>query len=612
MNTLECRDERRRALIRQTDQGTNGLDYLEVDDDQLTLTVYFLRKAPPEVSTANIRIDGGRRIRGIRATQVRMCRQDDPELDDCMIVTVDRFGDFSTYRLCLVEPDERGRPGTTPLAGFDPRYACVDFTFKVNCPSDFDCAPEHDCGPPAFVEPALNYLAKDYNSFRQLIFDRLALIMPEWRERHEADVGGALAELLAYTGDYLSYYQDAVATEAYLDTARLRTSVRRHARLVDYRMHEGCNARAWVCVETDVDVTLPPDVSFITGLVSLAAGGRELTWPDLQNTRTDQYEVFEPLEHRERPIYAAHNRIQFYTWGDRDCCLPAGSITATLLDRATPLQPPPPAPDDEKPMQYEPATATAKPDGEPPPAQPARVLHLAPGDILIFEEVIGPGTGIEADADPAHRHVVRLTYVAPDVDPLTGDPVLEITWAAEDALPFPLCISATSLPPDCKPLDDVSVARGNAILVDHGRRVHDEHLGQVPVVAALLPCEDAVCGDTAVYTPGRFRPRLAEPALIHSLPVAPGASARELMSAPDPRRARPQIDLTSIPLAPGARARYSRQPTSPPRRASQRACSIRETPSPRRSGASSAPRPSNCSASTTARTILPPRCARRS
>ena len=70
--------------------------------------------------------------------------------------------------------------------------------------------------------------------------------MPDWTERHVPDLGITLVELLAYVGDYLSYYQDAVATEAYLDTARRRISVRRHVRLVDYRMHDGCNARAWV------------------------------------------------------------------------------------------------------------------------------------------------------------------------------------------------------------------------------------------------------------------------------------------------------------------------------------------------------------------------------
>ena len=57
-----------------------------------------------------------------------------------------------------------------------------------------------------------------------------------------------LVELLAYSADQLSYYQDAVATEAYLGTARRRASVRRHARLVDYAMHDGANARAWVVV----------------------------------------------------------------------------------------------------------------------------------------------------------------------------------------------------------------------------------------------------------------------------------------------------------------------------------------------------------------------------
>ena len=72
--------------------------------------------------------------------------------------------------------------------------------------------------------------------------------MPGWEGRQVADLGVMLAELFAHAGDQLSYHQDAVATEAYLATARRRVSVRRHARLVDYRLHDGCNARAWVVV----------------------------------------------------------------------------------------------------------------------------------------------------------------------------------------------------------------------------------------------------------------------------------------------------------------------------------------------------------------------------
>jgi hypothetical protein len=54
--------------------------------------------------------------------------------------------------------------------------------------------------------------------------------------------------------------------------------------------------------------------------------------------------------------------------------------------------------------------------------------------------------------------------------------VVEIEWADADALPFPLCISTTSDPPYCERLENVSVACGNIILVDHGRRIPDEDL----------------------------------------------------------------------------------------------------------------------------------------
>ncbi len=213
----------------------------------------------------------------------------------------------------------------------------VDFSFKVNCPSDFDCAPVCTCEPPVFAEPDINYLAKDYQSFRQLIFDRFSVLVPEWTERHAADIGVMLIEVLAYTGDYLSYYQDAVATEAYLDTARQRISVRRHARLVDYILHEGCNARAWVCVEVDSDLALDAaDVSFITGNSDvLVQTQNTLNWEDLQDVPSESYEVFEPLvADRWAPIqlFKAHSAIPFYTFGEARCCLESGSRSATLLD----------------------------------------------------------------------------------------------------------------------------------------------------------------------------------------------------------------------------------------------------------------------------------------
>ena len=83
------------------------------------------------------------------------------------------------------------------------------------------------CPPAADPEPPIDYLAKDYESFRQALLDLVPSRVPQWTDRHEADLGVALVELLAYVGDQLSYYQDAVANEEFLETARRRSSVRR-------------------------------------------------------------------------------------------------------------------------------------------------------------------------------------------------------------------------------------------------------------------------------------------------------------------------------------------------------------------------------------------------
>ena len=543
MNDLELhrRDERRRDDVRADSR--YGLDYLEVSDDQLTLHVWFLGKAPAAIRKENVRIRGGRRIGDIRVPDLRANRRTDPTLDDSLDVTVNRSGDFSTYTLALVRLDEQGRPTDEPMEGFDPRYDEVDFTFKAGCPSDLDCKTEPVCPPPERLEPEINYLAKDYASFRQLILDRLALIMPDWQERHVPDLGITLVELLAYVGDYLSYYQDAVATEAYLGTARLRTSVRRHVRLIDYAMHEGVNARAWVTITTDdIPRELPPHTYFITSYPGAPPDRHILTAEDdLVNVPAGSYEVFEPLQPAEgQPIqlYAAHNAIPFYTWGDCECCLALGSTSATLTDTWVP------------PSGVKPDAKEAQASDGPPATVRALQLHV--DDVLIFEEVIGPKTGNPADADPRHRQAVRLTRVTAAVDHLYnlpyGQPLVEIEWAPEDALAFPLCISTLAPPPDCTCMENVSVARGNAILVDHGRPT-GETLGTVPTESAVERCPTDCAPAEVQIVPARFRPSLHERPLTWSQPLPPDGSAAALI-AQDPREALPWIKVESIPPAP--------------------------------------------------------------
>ncbi|MBA4160621.1 MAG: hypothetical protein C0515_00725 [Novosphingobium sp.] len=103
--------------------------------------------------------------------------------------------------------------------------------------------------PPGFS----TYLAKDYASFRALMLDHLTGELPELANLEVASVEMTLVEALAYVGDYLSQYQDAVGSEAYVQTARLWTSLSRHARLVGLRLSEGCSARTLVRFEAAGD-----------------------------------------------------------------------------------------------------------------------------------------------------------------------------------------------------------------------------------------------------------------------------------------------------------------------------------------------------------------------
>lgn len=484
-----CCDERRREAVRAS--ALNGIDYLEVSADQRTLEVHLFHAAPG-FGKQHVRIEGGERERHFGILSV------DPDLADPRLyrVALDRYGDFSRYTLRLTENDG-------PLPQYDPRLSEVEFSFKVDCPSDFDCRTEESCPSEPTPTPEIDYLARDYATFRRLILDRLTQRVPGWRERSAADLGVTLAELIAYVGDLLSYQQDAIATEAYLGTARLRTSLRRHALLVDYTMHDGCNARTWVHVQLtepddpddDVVLVLPREG---TRFYTRVPGVTRLVAPDSTADETAQLAnpvVFEPLE--GATLHSRHNRIEFYTWGDRRCCLPKGATRATLAGR------------------YE---------------------HLQPGDVLLFEEVVGPETNDAADADPRHRQVVRLVSVDFDrTDPLNGQPITEIAWADEDRLTFPLCISAVvGAGEDQVEVDSVSVARGNLVLADHGQSLDSQMLGTVPEsrlrtpAAATCSCESS---DSTPIAP-RYRPRLPDAPLTFTSYVfvteTSGSSSREV------------------------------------------------------------------------------------
>src|SRR4051794_20897393 len=136
----------------------NGIDFVEVaSDDQTHLVVHFLNDvavAGTLSGPAPVRIGGGEAIASVPIAPVTA---GDWTTDDAgrplLSLTTTFVGDFSTYLLSIE---------STIL---DPYYARVPFSFKARCPSGLDCAqPCIHCPDPAGPTPAIDYLAKDFNS----------------------------------------------------------------------------------------------------------------------------------------------------------------------------------------------------------------------------------------------------------------------------------------------------------------------------------------------------------------------------------------------------------------------------------------------------------------
>lgn len=502
-----CSQKNRRALVLQNPT-LNGIDYLEVVGTTgcgQQLAVTLLKDARSAALTPdNVIITGGAPV---RATSISPSGIEDPF---ALLIDLDGHGDFSMYQLQFVA----SHGIADPPDGFDPQLSSVSFSFKAGCPTPADCLPDTCC--PSSVRPApdINYLAKDYGGFRQVMLDRLSVLLPTWTETHAADLGVAMIETLAYAADHLSYQQDAVSTEAYLGTSRSRISLRRHAKLVDYRVGEGCNARTWVALTTTQDnIIVPAGTTFYMRQPDLPVAVRSTEIAAQQLARSTQ-PIFSSMQ--PATLFLEQNQMDFYTWGDTNCCLPKGATEATLLNNLATLQ---------------------------------------PGSVLLFEEVLGPHTGSPDDANPASRWAVLLTSISiidhkgqPLVDPLNGQAVTRITWSVDDALPFPLCLSSTTdAAHDSKPVYGVTVARGNIIPADHGTWIEGEPLSEVPP-APVPPFAGTCCNcnttSTALVPVPRYHPELGQSPLTFS-PKFSGLVSAAAFLASDASHADPQISLIS-------------------------------------------------------------------
>ena len=177
--------------------GLQGVARVAVDDVNAKLTVVFLAPIvlPDQAFLLNplsYSLTGGQRLfpRILKAEIAPPTSP--PSSNPNVILTLDSEGDFSIYTLTVSGPK------------IDPFFSSAKLRFRLACDDRFDC---RQAAPPAATEPELpvtiDYLTKDYASFRQALLDFIPTRLPGWTERSEADIGMMLLELFAATADNL-------------------------------------------------------------------------------------------------------------------------------------------------------------------------------------------------------------------------------------------------------------------------------------------------------------------------------------------------------------------------------------------------------------------------
>jgi hypothetical protein len=150
--------------------------------------------------------------------------------DDVVEIRFRGFGDHSPYAITLVDG------GGPPLHPF---FASARFRFTIDCEVG-DCREsETQARRPPAQPPAVDLLTKDFNGFVRLLSDWVKVRNPHVADLSPASFERMTLDLLAWSGDMHSYYQDRVANEAFVETAGQRFSLRQHAILLGSQVDDG-------------------------------------------------------------------------------------------------------------------------------------------------------------------------------------------------------------------------------------------------------------------------------------------------------------------------------------------------------------------------------------
>jgi hypothetical protein len=395
-----------------------------VNPTEAKLTLFFFNNneianilaatGTPATAHLTFPIAGGRRIvAGPLAGQVQTVAVSGNAADNFMELTLEPVGDYSVYTLQIEHTN------------IDPLFSSVRFKFRPGC-FNADCSPDWTPALPAPDNPAIDYLNKDYESFRHTLIAAMMDRVPAWRATSEADLDQVLIDLFSASADELSDFQDRTVQEGYIGTARRRVSLARHARLMDYYIHQGNQASTLLALEL-----APAQAGLLaSGSVTVRSGV------------TDESPTVQTFVSRDpQNVDVLLNRMGLYTWSDALPSLEKGATTADLKLSV---------------------------GGQPAADTVTALIRTGKIRRLLIQEWKNPSTGRFTDRDQKKRQLLQLlpgnAGATTMQDPLTTEFFVRVNWRPEDALLANYCFTVQCTPK----VDNVSQFHGNLLEVFQG------------------------------------------------------------------------------------------------------------------------------------------------
>ncbi len=421
-----------------------GFAWLEVEfwNDQA------LAPLPPKEAFS---VQGAERHRaGNPARPVQVVQVQAGASSSTLKLTIAPVGDYSTYLLSTTAVGLSSPGNALPLA-MDPLLNALPFKFRPGC-FNLNCTPAERVKPPP-IEPEIDYLARDYDSFRHVLIAGMMRRVPDWSPTSEADLDQVLIDLIAADADEQADYHDRVLSERSIATARKRVSLARHARLMDYHIHQGNQASTWLALDVDATVDLPatPNDEF--------GAWTGLNWKD---PAAVVFAMPREADVWRQRCYTPLSTLRLYTWGDTVTALAQGSTEADLTSDTALTQ--------AQAESLRDHFLGAHADQVRGPGQHDVDVGV---DQLLIQEALNPETGTPNGARIAQRQVLRLLPLGGPVpraqamqDPFTGEWLVRVRWLPEDALQQNFCFTC-----ECSGtvVKDVSLFHANLVRVTQGR-----------------------------------------------------------------------------------------------------------------------------------------------